>query len=292
MSRDCGSCEDLRKNASTLVANNDVTDTACTSLMNNTGFDPSTSTKDCDDLHDANDCLVGNMEDEIEAYDVCDWKDYMKKFVPNVWVTLKAMICAICGLWSKVELHDCQINALFGGIDITFNENMFTPGTGISFARTDAKSVDLSCIIKGNLARFHGSILVDLTNSRWGNLGLHNNGTTKSNGRINTVDENYLIATLKFQKSKYPQIKRVYSDTGSFVNAGCAQIRVRGFDENTQYFGQWGTDSAKRTVPAGWYYVTVELANLITWGTVENQNQARVTFDCLNMVDIDQSAVC
>lgn len=102
MSRDCNACEDLRQNSAEFVQNG-VTDNVCASLKNNTGFNPSSGHDDCTDLHNANDCLVGNMEDEIEAYDVCDWKEYMKKFVPNVWTTLKAIICSICGLWIKLE---------------------------------------------------------------------------------------------------------------------------------------------------------------------------------------------
>lgn len=97
----CSACEDIRTNSSDFALNG-VTDTVCASLKNNTGFNPSSGHDDCEDLDLANDCLIGNMADEIEAYDVCDWKDYMRKFVPNVWNMLKAIICTLCGIWSQI----------------------------------------------------------------------------------------------------------------------------------------------------------------------------------------------
>lgn len=102
MANFCGSCDDLRTNAPNVLVNG-IDETACTSLKNDTGLNPATQTNDCDDLEDLNDCLVGMMENEIEAYDVCDWKEYMKKFVPNVYTVSAAIICAICGLWTRVH---------------------------------------------------------------------------------------------------------------------------------------------------------------------------------------------
>lgn len=74
----------------------------CTSLKNNTGLVPSSGHDDCEDLNDLNDCLVGNMTREVDSYQSCDWKKFAKAFIPNLWTTLKAMICAICGLWTNV----------------------------------------------------------------------------------------------------------------------------------------------------------------------------------------------
>lgn len=114
----CKACDDLRTSSSEFMLNG-VTPTVCTSLKNDTGFNPASGHNDCTDLDDANDCLIGTMEDEIEAYDVCDWKEYMKKFVPNVYNVIKAIICAICGLWTKVhsyegkfDKYDCVINKI------------------------------------------------------------------------------------------------------------------------------------------------------------------------------------
>lgn len=98
----CSACEDLRTDAPNFVLNG-IGNTEASSLMNNTGFNPSSGNDDCTDLHNANDCLVGNMEAEVDAYEVCDWKTFMKKFIPNVWQTLKAIIYSICGLWDRTD---------------------------------------------------------------------------------------------------------------------------------------------------------------------------------------------
>lgn len=114
----CDACNELREYAPEFVQNG-VTTNVATSLSNNTGFNPSLTVthKDCEDLNDANDCLVGRMDQEIEAYEVCDWKKYMHKLVPNVYELLKAMIASICGLWIRVE---CLVEALY-------NQDYFKP---------------------------------------------------------------------------------------------------------------------------------------------------------------------
>ena len=116
MAINCSACNDLRETAPEFVQNG-VTDTVCTSLKNDTGFNPSNDRTDCDDLNDANDCLIGNMEDEIEAYDICDWKTFMKTLIPNIYNVIKAIICAICGLW-------CNFHALISALQ---NTASFTP---------------------------------------------------------------------------------------------------------------------------------------------------------------------
>lgn len=112
----CSACSSLNEHASEFVVNG-VTDAVCTSLKNNTGFNASAGVDDCEDLDLANDCLIGNMADEIEAYDVCDWKEYMKKFVPNVWNVLKAIICAICGLWTNITNLWTKVNCISQNLD-------------------------------------------------------------------------------------------------------------------------------------------------------------------------------
>lgn len=109
----CSSCEDLRQTASELIVNG-FTDEMCTSLQNDTGLVASSGNDDCTDLNNMNDCLVGNMATEIDSYDVCDWKTFMKKFIPNVWTTLKGIICAICGLWTRIH---CIYNSLVNLVD-------------------------------------------------------------------------------------------------------------------------------------------------------------------------------
>lgn len=97
----CSACEDLRQSAPNFAING-LGDTECTSLQNNTGLDPSSGHNDCTDLNDINDCLIGNMTQEVDSFNICDWKKFAKAFIPNLWTTLKGIICAICGLWTNV----------------------------------------------------------------------------------------------------------------------------------------------------------------------------------------------
>lgn len=107
----CSSCNDLKNNSSDF-ATNGVTTAVCTSLKNDTGFSTSNNHNDCTDLDLANDCLIGNMEAEIEKYDMCDWKEFMQDFISNTHTVLKAMICAICGIWTNIHQLWDEINAL------------------------------------------------------------------------------------------------------------------------------------------------------------------------------------
>ena len=110
---DCESCSELRENAPDFV-NNGVTSEICTSLKADTGLNPNLSPlhNDGEDLHTANDCLIGRMDAEIEKYDVCDWKEYMHQFIPNLYELLKAIICAIQGIWTNIHRLWNKLNAL------------------------------------------------------------------------------------------------------------------------------------------------------------------------------------
>lgn len=101
---DCNACNELRETSPDFVQNG-VTSRICTSLKNDTGFNPSLTTThtDCEDLDTANDCLIGRMDQELEAFDSCDWKKFMHGFIPNLYELLKAMICAICGIWTNIH---------------------------------------------------------------------------------------------------------------------------------------------------------------------------------------------
>lgn len=115
---DCGACNDLREYAPHFVQNG-VTDTECTSLQNDTGLNPALTVlhSDCEDLNDVNDCLVGRMDGELEAYETCDWKKFMHKYIPNVYETIKGIICAICGLWTNIHSILASIERICYAID-------------------------------------------------------------------------------------------------------------------------------------------------------------------------------
>ena len=107
----CDACESLRQDAPLFVING-LGDDECQSLQNDTGLSTDNENNDFIDLNNMNDCMVGNMATEISAYDVCDWKAFMKKFIPNLWTVLKGIICAIAGLWTNVHTLWCWVQHL------------------------------------------------------------------------------------------------------------------------------------------------------------------------------------
>ena len=95
---DCSACEELRQDAPSLIVNG-LSSTEIASLKNNTGYNASSDNTDCTDLENAVDCLIGRMTSELDAYDVCDWKEFMNNYLPNHWTVDRSMVAAICGLW-------------------------------------------------------------------------------------------------------------------------------------------------------------------------------------------------
>lgn len=121
----CEACEDLRQYAQNFLLNG-ITDKECKSLQENTGLNPNLSGalhKNCEDLNDINDCLMGSLGDELPAYDICDLKEYIDKLMKNQYNINKALICSDCGLWKKIEdLYerlDLRYKPLTKGVDYT-----------------------------------------------------------------------------------------------------------------------------------------------------------------------------
>lgn len=112
----CSACEELRTEAPDF-ATNGVTSTVCASLKNDTGLSTTNGHNNDTDLTDANDCLIGRMDDELEAYDVCDWKDFMHKFIPNLYEFLKAILCSLAGIWTNIHELWAKVNPLCQTID-------------------------------------------------------------------------------------------------------------------------------------------------------------------------------
>lgn len=112
----CEACEDIRQNDPNLIVNG-WSDSECTSMQNDTGLNPTSGHNDCTDLKNLNDCLIGNEEAELDSYEVCDWKKFMKRFIPNLWTVLEAIICAICGIWTNIHRLWDEINKLWQKIN-------------------------------------------------------------------------------------------------------------------------------------------------------------------------------
>lgn len=274
---DCESCEALRQDAPSLICNG-FDDTMCSSLMNDTGLNPSSGNDDCTDLNHLNDCLVGNEETELEMYEVCDWKSFMKQFIPNLWTTLKAIICSICGIWTNIhnmwnkinELIDdsnridCVIKAMSSAK--TFNIDGLQEaelGQGVKW-RTSGEHVAYPSIV-GNafVLRISGSLT--FTGSKW----LNRTGCVDGN----TNDGNWLVYRYKLNKAKYGLIT-CWNSVLSSNNGGDlgAYAQCYGAGETTPGYWGWDDPNGAVTVPEGYVYIEVRVANIRTWGIADSGN--------------------
>lgn len=112
----CEACTEIRELDPNLVANG-WSNTECTSFKNDTGLDPSNGHNDCTDLELMNDCLIGNLDVEVDKYEVCDWKEFMHKFLPNLWTMLSAIKCALCGIWTNIHNLWAEIQRIWNKIN-------------------------------------------------------------------------------------------------------------------------------------------------------------------------------
>lgn len=108
----CEACEILEEQAISFL-DNGVTTSIANRLKDDKGFSSSADVNtDCEALNNANDCLIYGMVDDLEKYDVCDIKTWLSRAWDNLYSVLKAMIMAICGLWSKVHCILSGLNTL------------------------------------------------------------------------------------------------------------------------------------------------------------------------------------
>ena len=296
----CDACEELREKAPNLIVNG-LGETECTSLKNNTGLNPSSENNDCDDLNNLNDCLIGNMEAEIDAYDVCDWKEFMRKFIENAWTVFKGIICAVCGLWaqmssilSRLSKVECETSYLFEGATFRIGEaatgsSYIVAGKGVSFLipAQSPTSADVGITyIAGGLATLYGSyrfFTENFTDS--GSCTNFDNGTaertstsrkgndvwgTSPNALINGGE---LISEMRIKMSDFPQIKRFFAGFGQENAGGSYQVRIVPFTAGNYAYGQHGycnDDGSPASsgmdgghlVPSGYVYLQLRMTSL------------------------------
>lgn len=294
----CDACANLQATAPNFVVNG-IGDAECANLANNMGIGGNSD--DCTDLHDANDCLIGFMDDEVDAYSTCDWKVFMKEFIPNVWTMFKAIICSICGVW-------CKLEAMNSGIDITVGEDetddsYIVAGKGVSFMTVGDEdndyTADISLSNYGNFVRINGSVdfqddnfhepgdkkswnfdnddTIRHTNARKGNpIWDHTNGTT-----VNLGSGGELIYEIRIKKSAYPAIQTIASGTGAPTGGGAYQTNFVIFDgddvteeyPNKYAYGQHhrcddqtgqgiGDGDDGHIVEKGWIYIQHRMVNI------------------------------
>lgn len=263
----CAACEEIRQKDPNLIVNG-FGDTECNYLKNDTGIDGSSN--DCTDLDLLNDCLVGNMADEIDSYDVCDWKEYMKKFVPNVWTVLKAIICAICGiwtnihnLWTNVNKLNCQVNYLFEGMRFNISETQQSDsayvvlGKGCSLYNGDSQEHTADLLlnyIAGGLLRLSGSIYFYSGSGTFTDAKAvpnFDNGQTMTTSATRQKNSHWgttgrpahggeLVYEIRIKKSQYPQVKTIYGGRGGEANSGAYSVHFQVFTGGQYAYGQHG----------------------------------------------------
>lgn len=286
---DCSACETLRTTDPNLVVNG-FSDSECNYLKNDTGLVGNSD--DCTDLNLLNDCLIGNMEDEVDAYDVCDWKTFMKKFIPNVWTTIKGIICAICGiwtnihnLWTQVTRIDCVVNAMNTSGTFVITKDNITLAPGVSYRSDDAAIPSISgnaycAYITGGL--HFGTSWTD--DSSW----LDSDGDTANGGR--------LVYTYKINLAQH-KLRYIWPCPMVEANAGSgliAHLQVFGAGETA-----WGYDSKSDTtgavvVPSGYIYAQVRLMSVAGgWGDASSgSGKGDVTLCGVTPVLKDTSVDC
>ncbi|WP_086350261.1 hypothetical protein [Candidatus Enterococcus clewellii] len=138
MTNYCSACEDLKGYAPDFMLKG-ITDKECKSLQNNTGLNPDLNVlhTNCEDLNDMLDCLIGGLQEDLPAYDICDLKKFIEEFINNQMIMNKALICSDCGQWTAIDqLTDAlikiinklkEIGVWEGGL-----EGDFKPGMGIA----------------------------------------------------------------------------------------------------------------------------------------------------------------
>ena len=167
----CDACEDIRETDPSLIVNG-WSDSECTSMKNDTGLVASKGHDDCEDLTDMNDCMIGNLDADLEKYDVCDWKKFMHKFIPNLWTLESAIICAICGIWTNIHNLWAEIAKIWKAINDILEEiqNLWNNIRNILAKLRDYDSLfDLLCktidnilkLIRGNKPKIHYGYWLD-----------------------------------------------------------------------------------------------------------------------------------
>lgn len=316
----CSACEDLRTKAPNVVVNGLGT-TECNYLKNNTGL--SGKSTNCADLEDLNDCLIGNMESEIDTHDVCDWKKFMKKFVPNVWTTIKGIICSLCGLWSLAERIDCIVDYITKGASFDFGEytssgsSYIVAGKGVSFANVSASGTanDIEiAYVSGGMSSLQGTCLfynADFTDkvavANYDQSGVNPTTSASRKGNSRWETSGYLgaggelVYELRIKKSEYPQISRFWNGLLGPGSGGAYEGQVIYFGAGRYAWGQrgWcdssngnpvGNDSDRgHLVPDGWMYLQVRLKNLEAFSATAEGGQ--YTPVCIVPMRINQDEI-
>lgn len=114
----CAACEDLKVYAHDFLVHG-VTDDVANGFYNNTGFIKTDKRKNCEDLQNANDCLIFGENEKASMYNQCDWQEAYATITNNAGIMYELLIHSDCGQWDQI---DALWKALNGGLDALWKE--------------------------------------------------------------------------------------------------------------------------------------------------------------------------
>lgn len=143
----CDSCADLKEYAPGFMLNG-ITNKECNSLQKNEGLNPNLTKlhKNCEDLKDMADCLLGALIEKLPAYDECTLKEFIGELAPNMYNVVYALICSDCGQWERIEELEEILNSLLRQQYRRLDYGVDYECRFFSDYYTDARHIDVSVI--------------------------------------------------------------------------------------------------------------------------------------------------
>ncbi len=191
----CKACEDLQAYAPEFVIKG-VTDTMCANLEANQGL-MNKGRKNCTDIHNAIDCLIGGMAEKAQAYDPCKPNQPIEDLAKNVMHVMDMLACSDCGQWEQIELIWEEIQKIWDAIHAL--EDALGDANGNIAKLTDALTKILQNLQNSGAWTSKGNILdgnfVQNRNIATGNINVFG-GTPDGNSYIrtnNSKTENDLV---------------------------------------------------------------------------------------------------
>lgn len=111
----CKTCEDLQVYSPDFVLKG-VTDQMCENLKANTGL-MNKGRKNCTDLHNANDCLIGGIAEKATSYNPCDPNKMIEDLAKNTMHVIDMLICSDCGQWDEIKKIWDEIQKIWDAIE-------------------------------------------------------------------------------------------------------------------------------------------------------------------------------
>lgn len=204
----CAACDELKVYAHEFLVHG-VTEDIANGFYNNTGFISNDKRKNCEDLQNANDCLIFGENEKASMYNQCDWQEAYETITNNVGIMYELLIHSDCGQWDQI---DALWKALQDGLDAVWK--------AINKLQGDVNNLnqeinDLKTYVDGQdnklsaqLSEVKGALIKVLTNLKeagaWNEDGTLINGNFVAgrhiaNGNINvfggTADGNSFIRT-------------------------------------------------------------------------------------------------